>query len=98
MTSRAEGEWWRNVSAEGPPVSLTLRGEPLPATARPVGDPQAVERGLRLFIARFPSKAKPFGVALGRSKLPDEEGPALAARDRGTVIKPRQKQPGIGAE
>ncbi len=69
-----------------PPVSVTLRGEPLPATARPVGDPQAVERGLRLFISRFPSNAKPFGVAPGRGKLPDEEGPALAARDRGIVI------------
>ncbi|HKH10025.1 MAG TPA: nitroreductase/quinone reductase family protein [Rubrobacter sp.] len=86
FTGGAWSGWWKNVSADGTPASVTLRGERLPATARLVGDPEAVERGLRLFLARFPSNAKPFGVALGRGKLPDEEDLARAARDGGTVM------------
>lgn len=86
FTGKGWSGWWRNVGAEETPVSVTLRGERLPATARRVEDPEVVERGLRAFVARFPSNAKPFGVALGPGKLPDEGGIARAARDEGTVM------------
>ena len=89
--------WWKNVSADGTPASVTLRGERLPVTARLVRDPGAVERGLRLFLARFPSNAKPFGVALGRGRLPDEEDLALAARQGGTVMVEIRPIIGTGA-
>lgn len=86
FTGKSWSGWWRNVSAEGTPVTVMLRGERLPATARRVEDTDAVERGLRAFLARFPSNAKPFGVALGPGKLPDEGDLACAARDDGTVM------------
>lgn len=86
FTGEGWSGWWKNVSAGGTPASVTLRGEKLPATARRVEDREAVERGLRAFLARFPSNAKPFGVALGAGKLPDERDLARAARDDGTVM------------
>ncbi len=86
FTGKGWSGWWRNIDAEETPVAVTLRGERLAATARLVGDPEAVERGLRLFLARFPSNAKPFRVALGGGKLPDEGDLARAARDEGTVM------------
>lgn len=86
LTGKGWSGWWRNLNATGTRVSTTLRGERLPATARLVEDPESVERGLRLFLARFPSNAKPFGVPLGAGKLPEEGELARAARDMGTVM------------
>lgn len=86
FTGKGWSGWWRNVGVGGTPVSVTLRGEQLPATARLVGDPGTVERGLRAFLTRFPSNAKPFGVAPGPGGLPDEGDLARAARDDGTVM------------
>lgn len=65
---------------------VTLRGERLRATARLVGETGAAESGLRAFLARFPSNAKPFGVALGRGGLPEEADLKRAAADGGTVM------------
>ena len=86
FTGKGWSGWWRNVGVEETPVSVMLRGQKLPATARRVGDPETVERGLRAFLTRFPSNAKPFGVALGPGGLPDEADLARAARDDGTVM------------
>lgn len=86
FTGKGWSGWWKNVDPTGTPVSVTFRGERLPATARLVGDPGSVERGLRAFLARFPSNAKPFGVSLGAGKLPEEGGLTRAARDDGTVM------------
>ena len=86
FTGKGWSGWWRNVGVEETPVSVTLRGDSLPATARLVEDPEAIERGLRAFVARFPSNAKPFGIALRRGKLPDEGDLARAAREDGTVM------------
>lgn len=86
FTGKGWSGWWRNIDSEGTPVSVTLRGDRLRAKARPIADPEAVERGLRLFLARFPSNAKPFGVSLGGGKLPEEGDLARAARDDGTVM------------
>lgn len=68
------------------PVTVTLRGERLPATARIVGYPASVERDLRAFLARFPSNAKPFGVGLGPGKLPDEEDHDRAGVAGGAIM------------
>ena len=86
FTGKRWGGWWRNVGVDDTPVSVTLRGERVRATARRVEEPEAVERGLRAFVSRFPSNAKPFGIALGRGELPDEGDIARAARDGGTVM------------
>lgn len=96
FTGKDWSGWWRNVSAEGTPTTATLRGERLPATARLVEDPAAVERGLRTFLARFPSNAKPFGVSVGSGKLPDEVDLARAARGGGAVMI--ELKPGLRAE
>ena len=84
FTGKGWSGWWKNLSVEDAPVSVTLRGERLPATAHRVEESDAVERGLRAFIARFPSNAKPFGVALGPGKLPDEGD---LARPRATTVR-----------
>lgn len=86
FTGKGWSGWWKNVGVEDTPVSITLRGERLPTTARLVEETEAVERGLRAFLARFPSNAKPFGVALWPGGLPDEVDLARAARDEGTVM------------
>lgn len=86
FTGKGWSGWWKNVGTEDTSVTVTLRGERLPATARLVEDADAVERGLRLFLARFPSNAKPFGVPLGAGKLPEEETLVRAAREDGTVM------------
>ena len=96
FTGKGWSGWWRNVAPTGTPVTATLRGERLPATARRVGDPAPVERGLRLFLARFPSNAKPFGVPLGAGKLPEEAGLVRAARHDGTVMEISLDEPATG--
>jgi len=72
FTGKGWSGWWRNVGVEGTPVSVTLRGERLAATARLVEETDAVERGLRAFLTRFPSNAKPFkqGVAARLGPIP----------------------------
>ena len=86
FTGKGWSGWWRNVGSEGVPAEVTLRGSRLDATVRRIEDAAAVERGLRAFLARFPSNAKPFGVSLGNGGLPDPEDLARAARDWGTVM------------
>jgi len=86
FTGKGWSGWWKNVPAEGTSIAVTLRGQRLGATARRVEEPENVKRGLRAFLARFPSNAKPFGVALGAGKLPEEASLARAARDDGTVM------------
>ena len=86
FTGKDWGGWWKNIPTEGAPVWVMLRGERLAATARRVTDPKTVERGLRAFLARFPSNAKPFGVPLGAGKLPEETALVRATRDEGTVM------------
>lgn len=86
FTGKGWSGWWRNVGVEETEVLITLRGERLSATARLVKDPEAVERGLRTFLTRFPSNAKPFGTTLGTGRLPEEEDLVRAAHDEGTVV------------
>lgn len=86
FTGKGWSGWWKNVGVEDTPVSITLRGERLPATARLVEEPEIVERGLRAFLTRFPGNAEPFGVALGNGGLPDEGDLAGVARAGGTVM------------
>ena len=58
----------------------------LPATARLVEEPEAVERGLRAFLTRSLGNTTLFGVVSGSGRLPNEEDPARAAHDDGTVV------------
>ena len=86
FTGKGWSSWWRNLDVEETEVLITLRGERLSATARLVKEPEAIEQGLRAFLTRFPSNAKPFEVRLGIGKLPEEKDLSRAARDDGTVM------------
>ncbi len=86
FTGKGWSGWWRNIDVEETPVAVTLRGERLRATARLVGETGTVESGLRAFLTRFPSNARPFGVALGRGGLPEEADLTRAAADGGTFM------------
>src|SRR5215210_6075531 len=71
FTGKSWSGWWKNVSEEGTPVVVTLRGKELAATAKRVREPEIVERGLRAFLTRFPINAKQFGVGLDANRRPN---------------------------
>ena len=77
--------WWRNLEAETP-VRLRCRGTDLVRTAkafRGETDPATVEKGLRVYLRRFPRCARAFGIENGEAEIADAR---LEEAVRRTVI------------
>jgi deazaflavin-dependent oxidoreductase (nitroreductase family) len=64
--------WWRNLRG-GEDVTLTLRGEDIPARAETIEDPTKVANSLRRYLETTPQLARYMDVRLDANGSPNSE-------------------------
>ncbi|OGN83288.1 MAG: hypothetical protein A2X23_12265 [Chloroflexi bacterium GWC2_73_18] len=80
--------WWRNLEG-GAPVKVRLAGVDLEGTGealRGERDGEAVERGLRAYLSRFPAAARAHGITRGQDGTFDAASLA-AAVERAVIVR-----------
>lgn len=80
FSTNGENIWWRNLVG-GAKVTLTLRGEELPATTEVVyGEGPETEAALTDFFTKMPRDAKYSGVKIEKDGTPNKDSIVKSAK------------------
>lgn len=80
FSTNGENIWWRNLIG-GADVTLTLRGEEVPATTEVIyGEGAETEAALTDFFTKMPRDAKYSGVKIEKDGTPNKDSIATCAK------------------